>query len=170
MLQVDLQSAGIEYKNEYGCVDFHALRHTFGTWLAQGGTTPQVAQRLMRHSDPRLTQNIYTHIDINDLREGTANLPELKEKKNRRAATGTVDLSVNLLDHTIDTKFAPRCDNLRNLAENKPACQSSIQKAKNPTLDTKNSVLDTENRAFDTVPTERLELTTVGLQNRCSAN
>ena len=46
--------------------DFHSLRHTFGTFLALSGTKPQIAQRLMRHSDPRLTQNLYTHLTVAD--------------------------------------------------------------------------------------------------------
>ncbi len=66
MLQIDLKEAGIEYKNEMGYVDFHALRHTFGTLLALSGTKPQIAQMLMRHSDPRLTQNLYTHLTVAD--------------------------------------------------------------------------------------------------------
>ena len=66
MLQIDLKDAGIEYKNERGYVDFHALRHTFGTLLALSGTKPQIAQMLMRHSDPRLTQNLYTHLTVAD--------------------------------------------------------------------------------------------------------
>jgi integrase len=66
MIKKDLIVAGVEYKNEKGYADFHSLRHTFGTFLARSGTKPQIAQRLMRHSDPRLTQNLYTHLTIAD--------------------------------------------------------------------------------------------------------
>lgn len=166
MLKIDLEAAAVEFKTEQGQADFHALRHTFGTWLAQGGTTPQVAQRLMRHSDPRLTQNIYTHIDINDLREGTANLPELKERKSRQAATGTVDISSNLLDTNIDTKFAPRCDNLRNTADNKPFYESGILKAKNPAYDTENAVFSIISRGKNKQATVGFEPTNTGFANR----
>jgi integrase len=79
MLKIDLQAAGIEYKTEKGQADFHALRHTFGTMLAVSGTTPQIAQKLMRHSDPKLTQNIYTHLSINELRDGRK-LPDLSKR------------------------------------------------------------------------------------------
>ncbi len=75
MLRTDLEAAGVPYKTSAGQADFHALRHTFGTMLAQSGTTPQVAQKLMRHSDPRLTQNLYTHLQVDDLRSGMR-LPE----------------------------------------------------------------------------------------------
>lgn len=75
MLRTDLEAAGIPFKTGAGQADFHALRHTFGTLLAQSGTPPQVAQKLMRHSDPRLTQNLYTHLQVDDLRSGMR-LPE----------------------------------------------------------------------------------------------
>jgi len=39
---------------------FHSLRHTFGTNLACGGVASRVAMTLMRHSDRRLTDKIYT--------------------------------------------------------------------------------------------------------------
>ncbi len=39
---------------------FHSLRHTFGTNLARGGVASRVAMTLMRHSDRRLTDKIYT--------------------------------------------------------------------------------------------------------------
>ncbi len=39
-------------------VDFHALRHTFGTLLAKAGVSMQVSQPAMRHSTPTLTANV----------------------------------------------------------------------------------------------------------------
>ncbi len=66
MIKKDLTVADIEYETDDGYADFHALRHTFGTFLARSGTKPQIAQRLMRHSDPRLTQNLYTHLTVAD--------------------------------------------------------------------------------------------------------
>jgi integrase len=78
MLQIDLRAAGIEYKTTDGYVDFHSLRHTFGTLLALSGTKPQVAQMLMRHSDPRLTQNLYTHLTVSDA-ASARKFPDLSE-------------------------------------------------------------------------------------------
>jgi hypothetical protein len=34
--------------------------------LARGGVTPTVVQKLIRHSDTRLTMNTYTHLDLAD--------------------------------------------------------------------------------------------------------
>ncbi len=49
-------------------LDFHALRVTFGTALARAGVRLQEAQRLMRHSTPVLTANVYTRLELHDLR------------------------------------------------------------------------------------------------------
>ena len=46
--------------------DFHSLRHLFITRLEQAGISPRMAQALARHSDIRLTMNVYTHVDLHD--------------------------------------------------------------------------------------------------------
>ena len=52
MLRQDLTDAGIDSKDDgTGKIDFHSLRHTFGTLLAASGLHPKVAQELMRQSD-----------------------------------------------------------------------------------------------------------------------
>jgi integrase len=62
-LRDDLRWAGIEPSTLQGKVDLHALRHTFGTLLAQSGRVSQrVAQALLRHVDPRTTARIYQRI------------------------------------------------------------------------------------------------------------
>ena len=42
---------------------------SFCTWLKQAGVDLRDAQRLMRHSDPKLTANIYTDLRVADLRK-----------------------------------------------------------------------------------------------------
>lgn len=57
----DLVKAGIAYKDDQGRIaDFHSLRKTFGTNLARGGVPRRTAMSLMRHSDGKLTDSIYT--------------------------------------------------------------------------------------------------------------
>ncbi len=57
----DLRRAKIEQVDALGHkLDFHAMRKTFATRLAQNGTSQRLTQELMRHSDPALTANIYT--------------------------------------------------------------------------------------------------------------
>jgi len=46
--------------------DFHSNRHTFITNLSLAGVSPRDAQELARHSDVRLTMNLYTHVNMQD--------------------------------------------------------------------------------------------------------
>lgn len=61
-IEKDLRRAGIARETADGRVDFHALRHSFGTALGLSRTLPRLHQGLMRHSDPRLTSH-YSHVD-----------------------------------------------------------------------------------------------------------
>ena len=57
----DLKKAGIPVRDTLGQkAVFHSLRHTFGTNLARAGAPSRVAMSLMRHSDRRLTDKVYT--------------------------------------------------------------------------------------------------------------
>jgi integrase len=56
---------------------FHDLRGTTATLLARAGVPLVVAQRMLRHADPRLTANVYTRVDLADMRAGIARLPSL---------------------------------------------------------------------------------------------
>ena len=56
---------------------FHDLRGTTATLLARAGVPLVVAQRMLRHADPRLTANVYTRVDLADLRAGINRLPRL---------------------------------------------------------------------------------------------
>ena len=67
-LRRDLETAGIAFETAEGRVDFHALRVTFCTLLARAGVPLVQAQQLMRHSDPKLTANIYSRFDRRESR------------------------------------------------------------------------------------------------------
>jgi len=58
-------------------IDIHALRHTFASRLARNGVGLSHAQKLLGHSDPKLTAAIYTHLDTEDLRAAVESLPPL---------------------------------------------------------------------------------------------
>ncbi len=45
---------------------FHSLRHTFATWLVQGGVNIYEVQKLLGHSDVRTTE-IYSHLTASEL-------------------------------------------------------------------------------------------------------
>ena len=55
-------------------VKFHSLRHTTATLLLKAGVPIATVQRLLRHSDPRLTTEIYGHLDVEDMRAGVNRL------------------------------------------------------------------------------------------------
>lgn len=65
LLRSDLDAAGIAYGRKVkgrageGVVDFHAIRHSYGTHLVESGANPRIVQVLMRHSDVRLTMQTY---------------------------------------------------------------------------------------------------------------
>src|SRR5580658_1643541 len=60
-------------------IRFHDLRHTTGSLLMMAGVNPAAVQRILRHHDPRITTEIYGHLEpgylrneINSLRFGAA--------------------------------------------------------------------------------------------------
>ncbi len=91
MLRIDLEAAGIPFADEEGRVcDFHALRHSYLTLVQRSGVHPKVAQELARHSDSRLTMNVYTHAHLHDLAGAVEMLPSLLPSgRTALKATGT---------------------------------------------------------------------------------
>jgi integrase len=94
MLRFDLEAATIPYRDAEGHVcDVHALRHSYVSRLARSGIHPKLAQELARHSDIRLTMNVYTHARLHDLAGAVDGLPALLGPKIPEAqtlqATGT---------------------------------------------------------------------------------
>ena len=56
-------------------VDFHALRHTFITRLAESNVHPKVLQALARHSNIETTLKYYTHFKRDDEHKAIEDLP-----------------------------------------------------------------------------------------------
>jgi integrase len=93
MLHADLQRCGIEPVDAQGrVVDTHSLRHGYITALARAGVPVKVVQTLARHSDPKLTLGIYSHLTAFDLQGAIDHLPDLTDtgpQSEALAATGT---------------------------------------------------------------------------------
>ncbi len=97
VLDRDLAVAGIAKRDDRGrTVDFHSLRHSFGTLLSKGGVAPRTAQQAMRHSDIGLTMNVYTDPRLLDVAGAMESLPSLPlpvelnpTRDESRRATGT---------------------------------------------------------------------------------
>ena len=92
----------LRYRDRDGCTaDFHALRHSYITLLERSGVSPKLAQELARHSDIRLTMNVYTHAGLYDLAGAVDSLPSvLGTGSQTLAATGTFGAPGPRLDQT----------------------------------------------------------------------
>ena len=81
ILERHLVLSGIPYRDEQGrTLDVHALRYTTATFLSRAKVPPRVAQRIMRHSDIKLTMQVYTDVQQLDEAEAIAALPKLRSK------------------------------------------------------------------------------------------
>lgn len=82
MLRVDMEAAGVAERDNRGRIrDFHALRHSYATILAKSGVPLAMAQKMMRHSDPKLTTEFYIHAEVGDMAEELAKLPKINMPK-----------------------------------------------------------------------------------------
>jgi integrase len=77
----DCKRAGIDRRDGRGRqIDLHALRTTFGTMLARSGVPMRTAQQLMRHSDFRLTANVYVDPALLDLQGAVESIPAVANR------------------------------------------------------------------------------------------
>jgi integrase len=59
---------------KFAGLTFQVLRKTFASLLAQRGVSTAVTQRLLEHSSPQLTDDVYTNVDP-VLRQAVSLLP-----------------------------------------------------------------------------------------------
>ena len=96
-----LKAAGIEPFDASGRkLDFHSLRYTFATKLAGKGVSQRLAQELMRHSDPKLTANIYTDATHLPTFDAVETLP-WHEANGTHIGTQKADSSGHLLSQAV---------------------------------------------------------------------
>jgi len=89
MIRADMIDARIPITDTLGRKrDFHNLRHTCGTWLANAGVHPKTIQTIMRHSTFRLTMDTYAHADRDQATAAIGQMPCLSEPTFAKA-TGT---------------------------------------------------------------------------------
>jgi hypothetical protein len=48
----------------------HDLRHSTATLLLKAGVPLATVQRILRHTDPKITAEVYGHLDLDDMRAG----------------------------------------------------------------------------------------------------
>jgi len=91
-LKNQIKAAEIPYKDEAGRqFDFHSLRVQYGTILAQAGVNIRTAMEMMRHTDIRLTTQVYTDPKLLNTTSAARSLPRLgkTQKAKIQKATGT---------------------------------------------------------------------------------
>ena len=71
------QSDFLVDENQDGRLDFHALRHTCGAWLAMQGAHPKLIQTVMRHSSITLTMDTYGHLFPGQEADAVARMREM---------------------------------------------------------------------------------------------
>jgi len=175
MLRADLADAGIAYVDEAGrYADFHALRHTTGSWLAANGVHPKVAQTIMRHSDINLTMGRYTHTLRGQEAEAVKSLPDLSFANDQvQKATGTdgrQELTPQLTPKSTPTAFSEgsRLATVGTV-HHAGSSTSTIRKCSNTgKLGTHNDHLAPAVMGERQKPTVGFEPTTPGLQNQSS--
>lgn len=60
MVRADAKAAGVKVTTGAGTIDFHALRHSYATWIA-AKTDAKTGQSLTRHASANLFLNVYAH-------------------------------------------------------------------------------------------------------------
>jgi len=149
-------------------IDLHALRTMLGTQLARAGVTPQVAQRIMRHSDYQTTLKHYTVLGLTDTSAAMYRLPSIARERQAEAATGTTDARpINLKAVPTDTQ--QRCQQLgRETRKNSAAQRDQFGRDRDSRPDQKSLVFSGNNadsRAESAMERKRLELSTPSLQS-----
>jgi integrase len=92
----DLKKAGVAYRDEAGnFADFHSLRVTLCTNLQRAGVPGRTAMALMRHSDRRLTDKIYTDENLLGTSAAIDALPHYTETASQGASQELVAGSQN---------------------------------------------------------------------------
>jgi integrase len=92
------KSGFCKYKDDAGrFADFHALRHTYVSRLVKSNASVKVCQELARHSDPKLTLGVYSHVGLVDTAAALDGLPVWEPPQSEPQAavalrTGTDDL------------------------------------------------------------------------------
>ena len=81
-IRKDCTAAGVSTTG----VDFHSLRHTFGTTLARAGVHPRTLMALMDHGTIQITMALYAHSMPEDERAAVDKLPNLEPTKGAEAA------------------------------------------------------------------------------------
>ena len=180
MMRQDLERAGLPYVDEDGLfADFHSNRHTFISNLGKADVSLVMAQKLARHSDPKLTANVYTHLEINDKASAIESLPappgasDNASEPNVMQATGTDDIRPH--DDACQERLPRACQETRASGHNPaqtPRTVRSTQESGEGVVESpqvlKLAGVGTSRHAPTQAPPAGLEPATLGLEVPCS--
>ncbi len=130
--RADLAAAGIKDTRE-NRIDFHSLRHTFGTMLSASGVQPRTAMELMRHSEMRLTMIHYTDPELLPTEEGLLKLPNFLSPEISKSAQSDAQISAqqNGADgQTLSQSVAP----LKNGSNPQTLINTSFERGWSPSV------------------------------------
>ena len=129
MLRLDLIAAGIHAASDSGWMDFHALRTTCLSWLANAGTSLKVLQDFAPHSTPMLTMNVFARTLPGSQGDAAARLPDLRRPDRQSPrAPGTDDGRADIAARQTTPKTTP---NAAHAAASACASgQGSVRKSK----------------------------------------
>jgi len=164
MLRADLDAAGIAYRDGDGrVVDFHALRHTFITNLANANVHPSVARRLARHSDVNLTLSRYTHTSLERQSDAIERLPDISVRPQAAEATGTEGFS------HLGSHLAKQARLGRTGMDRSGQTRDGVGAGNEAPETAREGHEDTLDGCSEVVRAEGIEPSTYGLKVRCSA-
>ena len=177
MFRKDLKAVGIDPADSgRGKLDFHGLRHTFGSLLASSGVHPKTAQELMRHSDINLTMSRYTHTFRGQEAKAVEALPDLsRPSQQKRRATGTDGIAYKPAYKKLAKKPYSGCDRSATIGNEtntrRPTIAESMDYGKsleNKQLGNKKTLLSSSDNKAKTqwagLDSNQRRLTPMGLQ------
>ncbi len=101
-------------KAEVRPIRFHDLRHTTASLLLMSGANPAAVQKILRHSDPRITTEVYGHLVPGYLQEEVDRLKfETPSKESQPVATVGAGLVTSLLQAPSEPSENPDFDDLK---------------------------------------------------------
>jgi len=152
----DLEAAGIPFEDAQGRrLDIHALRKSFCTMLAVSGAPLRVSMELMRHTESRLTERIYTDVSHLPLQGALNGLPSLRVKEpDTQRHTQAPDASGQKLAQYVSEEKPPPISQAVALVTNRHKKAPSV----------------TTGRLSKMEQAKRLELSTSTLARWCSTN